>query len=130
MADAAQQELLDLTRKLLDSIAKADWAAYEKLCDPTLTCFEAEARGQLVEGMAFHQFYFDLGAANGPRTTTLASPHVRFLGADVAVVSYVRLTQRLDASGAPVTVPCEETRIWQRQGTAWKHVHFHRSNPS
>ena len=29
------------------------------LCSPSMTAFEPEARGNLVEGMAFHKFYFD-----------------------------------------------------------------------
>lgn len=45
----------------------------------------------------------------------------------VAADSYLRLTQSLDASGVPQTSRCEETRVWQKQGEQWKHVHFHRS---
>ena len=125
MADATT-EVLQLNARLLESIALADWETYETLCDPSLTAFEPEARGQLVEGLAFHRFYFDLGAGLGPYHTTMCSPRVRLMG-DVAVVTYVRLTQRLDAAGQPITSSTEETRVWQRQGDHWKHVHFHRS---
>jgi ketosteroid isomerase-like protein len=124
--DAVQRELLTLNQKLLDSIARADWATYDSLCDPTLTCFEPEAMGQLVEGMAFHQFYFQLPSAKTPVNTTMASPHVRVMG-DVAVISYVRLNQRVSGDGTPTTKAVEETRVWQKQNGAWKHVHFHRS---
>ena len=124
--ESAEQELLTLTRQLLDAIAAADWATYERLCHPSITCFEPEARGQLVHGMAFHKFYFDLGAASGPRNTTLVDPHVRVLG-DSAVVSYVRLVQRLGADGRPATASFAETRVWHRQAGQWRHVHFHRS---
>ena len=127
-ADTLTQELLRLNQKLLESIANADWAAYAELCDPTLTCFEPEARGQLVEGMEFHRFYFHLGAAATPHNTTMASPHVRVMG-DVAVLSYVRLNQRIQADGSPVTRAVEETRVWQKQNGVWKHVHFHRATP-
>jgi calcium/calmodulin-dependent protein kinase (CaM kinase) II len=48
------------------------------------------------------------------------------LGPDAAVVTFVRLQQKLKA-GAPVTAASEETRVWQKVGGAWKHVHFHRS---
>lgn len=126
MSDPAVAEILELSQKLLESIATADWKTYTELCDPTLTCFEPEARGHLVQGMAFHRFYFDLGPAEGPRTTTMASPHVRIMG-DAAVITYIRLVQRLDDSGAPVTSHIEETRIWQLQQGRWRHVHFHRS---
>ena len=126
MAGTAEQELIDLTQRLLDSIGKADWKTYSELCDPTISCFEPEALGHLVEGMAFHRFYFDLGAATGPRNTTMVAPHVRLLG-ETAVVSYVRLTQRLNDAESPTTSAFEETRIWQKQKTGWMHVHFHRS---
>lgn len=126
---SAHEELLRLNQRLLDAIAQADWAVYAELCDPTLTCFEPEAMGQLVEGMEFHRFYFQLPAATPPINTTMASPHVRIMG-DVAVLSYVRLNQRVGSDGVPTTRAVEETRIWQKQAGVWKHVHFHRSNPT
>ena len=126
MSDPAEEELLRLNQRLLDSITAGDWATYEELCDPSLTAFEPEAPGQLVEGLAFHRFYFDLGAASGPHQTTMCAPRVRPLG-DAAVVSYVRLIQRLGPGGAPVTVATAETRVWERRDGRWRHVHFHRS---
>lgn len=123
-----ESEILALNQRLLDSIVRADWKMYEELCDATLSAFEPEARGRLVEGMAFHRFYFERGKPAVVPQATMCTPHVRFLGADVAVVSYVRLVQKLDDSGAPATSVSEETRVWQRQATGWRHVHFHRSN--
>jgi calcium/calmodulin-dependent protein kinase (CaM kinase) II len=124
-------ELLALNRRLLESIATGDWATYEELCDPSLTCFEPEARGQWVEGMDFHHFYFKLGgghraAAGGPVNITISAPHVRVMG-EVAVISFIRLVQKLDDNGSPLTARSEETRVWQRQGGRWRHVHFHRT---
>ena len=79
------QQLLDLNRRLLASIAEGDWETYAELCDPTMTAFEPEARGQLAEGMDFHRFYFDQGGSAGPHNITICTPHVRLMG-DVAVV--------------------------------------------
>ncbi len=76
--------------------------------------------------MDFHRFYFDMGPGDSPRATTISSPHVRLMN-DAAVVSYVRLIQSFNETGAPVTSHYEETRVWQRQAGAWQHVHFHRS---
>ena len=127
MSESDVTELLALNQRLLDSIGRADWPAYRELCHPDITCFEPESRGQLVSGMAFHKFYFDLGAAKSPPQNTMASPRVWLLGDAAAVVAYVRLIQRLDADGTPQTVAVEETRVWQRIDGAWRHVHFHRS---
>ena len=122
-------ELLALNQRLLDSITAGDWSTYAELCDSSLTCFEPEACGHLVAGLPFHRFYFDLGGVQGAHNTTMASPHVRLMG-DAAVVTYVRLNQRLDAGGHPTLAAIEETRVWQRIGGKWKHVHFHRSSCS
>jgi calcium/calmodulin-dependent protein kinase (CaM kinase) II len=126
MSDPAAEELLRLNQRLLESIAAADWAVYEELCDPSLTAFEPEAAGQLVEGLEFHRFYFDLGGVKGIHHTTMSNPRVRLMG-DVAVVAYVRLNQRIGADGTPATIAFEETRVWQRLDGRWRHVHFHRS---
>ncbi len=126
MSEPSADEVLALNQKLLDAIASGDWKTYAQLCDESITCFEPEARGHLVEGMAFHRYYFDLGALRDPRVTTMSSPHVRMLGA-AAIVSYVRLVQRLDEHGTPHTTHTEETRVWQLKQGEWRHVHFHRS---
>jgi len=119
--------LLELNQRLLDCIALGDWATYQELCDPTLTAIEPEAPGgQVVEGLAFHRFYFDLGGIRGRHQTTMCGPRVRLLG-DVAVITYVRLVQRMSPDGLPITVTSAETRIWQRREGRWRHVHFHRS---
>jgi calcium/calmodulin-dependent protein kinase (CaM kinase) II len=122
------EELLALNQELLQAIVTGDWKTYQSLCDPSLTCFEPESRGQLVAGMSFHTFYFDLPAPQPPaRNVTMSQPHVRMLGNDAAVISYVRLTQSVDAAGTPQTSRVEETRVWQKLNGQWKHVHFHRS---
>ena len=121
-----ETELLQLNLQLLESIATGDWAKYTQLCDPSISAFEPEARGELVEGLAFHKYYFDLPSSDSPKNTCMVRPHIRLVG-DVAVISYVRLVPSLDANGAPRTSRCEETRVWQRKDGAWMHVHFHRS---
>jgi calcium/calmodulin-dependent protein kinase (CaM kinase) II len=121
-----RDELLALTQRLLDAIADGDWQTYEELCDPSLTAFEPEGCGQLVEGLQFHRFYFHLTDRTGRRQTTMAAPRVRVAG-DMAVVTYVRLIQRAGPDGVAHSSVFEETRVWQRLDGRWRHVHFHRS---
>lgn len=121
-----EHELLALNAKLLTAIDAGDWAGYAALCDTSITCFEPEACGQLIVGMPFHKFYFDLPRGSVPKQSTMASPHVRVFG-DAAVLSYVRVVQKLDGNGNPVSVAALETRVWMKTTSGWKHVHFHRS---
>lgn len=122
------EQLLALNLSLLEAIVAGDWNTYETLCHESLTCFEPEARGQQVEGLPFHEFYFRLGQQPPQNVqTTMASPKVRMLGDNAALITYVRLVQKLDAAGSPVVVASEESRVWQRFDGNWQLVHFHRS---
>ncbi len=123
------QEILGINQAMLESVASGDWARYASFCANDLSCFEAETNGHLVEGLPFHRYYFELPAGEGPTTpvtVTMARPHLRWLSDDAVVLSYTRLTQRLN-SGEPITASCSETRIWQRNNGTWQQVHVHRS---
>lgn len=72
-----------------------------------MSCFEPEARGQLVEGLDFHQFYFMGKKQKAPATrSTIANAKVRLMGKS-AVVTYNRLIQRRVALPAAPS-PAEE----------------------
>jgi len=61
-----------------------------------------------VKGLEFHKYYFDLfkDESADPANVTVSSPDVRISG-DMAVIAYVRLTQRgTETSCTP------ETRVW------------------
>jgi ketosteroid isomerase-like protein len=125
MSQPIETQLLALTQELLEAIARGDWPTYVRLCDPGMTAIEPEAPAQIVRGLDFHKFYFDLPRSPGARQTTLTQPVVHLAG-DMAVVAYVRLVQKLE-DGRPKTVASAETRVWRRQGDTWRHVHFQRS---
>eukprot|EP00276_Gloeochaete_wittrockiana_P017960 CAMPEP_0184358312 /NCGR_PEP_ID=MMETSP1089-20130417/113977_1 /TAXON_ID=38269 ORGANISM="Gloeochaete wittrockiana, Strain SAG46.84" /NCGR_SAMPLE_ID=MMETSP1089 /ASSEMBLY_ACC=CAM_ASM_000445 /LENGTH=151 /DNA_ID=CAMNT_0026696577 /DNA_START=37 /DNA_END=488 /DNA_ORIENTATION=+ len=96
------EKMINLNWILLRSIECKLYDVYEYLVDSSVTCFEPESNGALVQGMEFHKFYFDLPSYGKPGHTTIASPVVRILGDSVAVVAFERLTQRMTSSG-PVT---------------------------
>ena len=128
--DMSEKELLAATQKLLDAIGAGNYASYSSMCAADCTSFEPETQGHLVAGAAFHKHFFDLDAATPsssklPTQNIMASPHVRLLGDNAAVVSYVRITQR---DGQVSTA--QETRVWHRAAPSapWQHVHFHRSS--
>ncbi|KAK0398914.1 hypothetical protein QR680_002811 [Steinernema hermaphroditum] len=136
-ADKAQkQEIVRVTQQLLDAISCKDYESYAKLCDPSMTCFEPETLGNLIEGMDFHRFYFDTSASSAASSasrklqihTTLLNPNVHLMGEEGACIAYVRLTQYVDKNGEARTRQAQETRVWQkRNGRGWLSVHVHRS---
>ena len=66
---------------MLESVAAGDWENYSQVCSLEISCFEAESEGHLVEGHAFHRYYFDLASQNQSEQTlvnvTMARPHLR-----------------------------------------------------
>lgn len=51
--------VLQANRMLINSITTRNWLVYKELVSKTMTCFEPEAEGVLVEGLGFHRFFFD-----------------------------------------------------------------------
>ncbi|XP_057314787.1 calcium/calmodulin-dependent protein kinase type II subunit alpha-like isoform X1 [Hydractinia symbiolongicarpus] len=127
-----EQEIIKLTQRLIAAITMGDYDTYTRLCDDRMTCFEPCAKGNLVEGLDFHKYYFDNLLKNQPSpiNTTILSPHVILLSDEAACISYIRLTQNIDSNSKPVTVHSEETRVWQKRGSLWVCVHFHISRNS
>lgn len=126
-----KEKILQLNQELLDYIADGDWDNYAAMCCPTLTCFEAEARGAFVEGLDFHKIYYDYPPEKEDKRATMSQPHVRFLaGGRVAVLSYVRLVQKFSHEAGHSTMRVEETRIWEKAETpdGYQLVHFHKSD--
>ncbi|XP_077571868.1 calcium/calmodulin-dependent protein kinase type II subunit beta isoform X2 [Stigmatopora nigra] len=124
---ARKQEIIKITEQLIEAINNGDFEAYAKICDPSLTSFEPEALGNLVEGMDFHRFYFDnlLTKNRKPIHTTILNPHVHLIGEDAACIAYIRLTQFVDGEGRPQSSQSEETRVWHRRDAKWQNIHYH-----
>ncbi|GBF90706.1 hypothetical protein Rsub_03007 [Raphidocelis subcapitata] len=140
--DDLRAHLLKLQQEQLNAIGRGDYEAYAELCCGRMSCFEPEARGNLVEGLPFHETYFKHRAAGGATAllNTMSRPLVQLLGGEGdaavgAVISYVRLVQVKDAEGKHATTATQETRVWERRrpGTGaepwgtWINVHLHRS---
>lgn len=126
---AREQEIIKLTQQLIAAITMGEYKTYAKLCGDRMTCFEPESKGNLVEGLDFHKYYFDNMSKNqsAPTNTTILSPHVILLSEESACIGYIRLIQKM-SDGKAITVQSEETRIWQKKGAHWLCVHFHKSN--
>jgi calcium/calmodulin-dependent protein kinase (CaM kinase) II len=121
-------EIINLTKKMLEVISAGDWQAYAEMCDAELTAIEPESLGQIVKGLEFHKFFFDF-----PKPSTLvrfevsmSDVNVKVTG-HVAVISYIRLVQKHDGQAYKLT-KASETRVWEKKNGSWKMIHFHRSD--
>jgi calcium/calmodulin-dependent protein kinase (CaM kinase) II len=140
--DRLNTEITKVTEQLLQAIANSDYETYKTLCDPKITCFEPETMGNLVEGLDFHKFYFDIGRFTRSDTVlsnkttkpnihcTMLTPVVHTLGDESACIAYILLLQFIDRNGQPQSIRTEETRVWHKKDTRWQCVHFHRSGMS
>ena len=122
MISNTEKMLTLLNKQLLDAIDDGDLKTYREYCDHSLTAFEPEALGTLVEGLDFHETYFS-SPTSGKRKSSIRTPHIRVLG-DTAVIAYVRLVQSTTSDGQHSTTAFEETRIWHKVEDNWKNVHY------
>lgn len=121
--------IIKLTEQLLDAIDNGDFEKYKRFCAPSMTAFEPESLGNLIEGTDFHKLFFDQAASgSGARVShsKILNPSVLLLSEDSSSIAYIRLTITKNASGVQ-TQRSEETRIWLRKENKWMCVHFHRS---
>ncbi|XP_061665247.1 calcium/calmodulin-dependent protein kinase type II delta chain-like [Syngnathoides biaculeatus] len=124
---ARQQEIIEVTQKLMTAITNSDFQGYKELCDPGLTSFEPEGLGILVQSMEFHEFFMVNVLNARIHNTLIAEPRVHLLGDDAACIAYIRLTQTMDENLRARVAKAEETRVWHRRNGSWVNVHFHRS---
>lgn len=126
--NAQIQSLRDTLVSLLDSIQRADVEAYERMVDKDLTCFEPETRGQQIRGIGFHLFMTTTHKSSGRYHVEIVDPVFRVYG-DTGYASYTLVASH-ENKDAPRISAMNETRIFVREGTQWKMVHFHRSPAS
>jgi len=122
-------EIIALNQRLLNAIVRGDYDTYSLLCSDDMTCFEPEANECLVKGKEFHKFYFNLPNNTNSKVetnVTMCDVHVRRIGTNVCIVSYVRLNQ-MYVEGKAITTKTCETRVWEHKNNEWKNVHLHRS---
>ena len=126
LSSKAEDELIAINRSLLTAIGGGDFATYKSLVDENATCIEPETSKQIISGLAFHKFYFDLpsdpSVKSEPKNTSMADVHCKVVG-KLGYLTYNRVTQ----VGVKTNV-AQETRCWEKnENGAWKMTHFHKS---
>lgn len=126
-ASPEDQELLDITTRMLAAIHNGEADTYSALCADDLTCFE-DVCPYRIDGIPFHVSLIKQMAEDPlqqPVRFDLLTPKVQCYG-DSAVVTYTRLLTFND-SGKPSWRTFNESRVFIRQDGKWLMVHFHRT---
>jgi len=64
-----EDEIIAATTRLLGTVATGDYTAYSQMVDPSLTCVEPETNGNIIVGLPFHKYFFDLARAHPRRSS-------------------------------------------------------------
>jgi hypothetical protein len=126
-----EESIIDLTKRLLESIDSRDWETYVSLTDENLSCIEPETSNKVVLGLDFHKFFFEKTELSSKTTFTsvISDSNVKLFG-NTAVIAYIRKLIIHDSlADKPETREIAETRVWNynEKTNAWKMVHFHKS---
>lgn len=125
--DAVQQELLEITWRMINAIQTGDAATYAQLSTPDLSCFE-DVCAYRIDGVEFHLALIRQMAQNADNEPTrfdILTPKIQVYG-DTGIVTYTRL-MTFDNNGTPRWKTYNETRVFVKQEGQWKMAHFHRS---
>jgi ketosteroid isomerase-like protein len=127
----SKEELLGITRRLLEAVHSGDLETYSRLCAPDLTCYETDVAPYRIDGVDFHldlmRTMKEQNAFESLVRFDMLSPEVQVYG-DCAIVTYTRLMTYAPASAAPFWRAFNESRVYARFEGEWKMVHFHRSH--
>ena len=126
-AMTTQEELIDLTRRMLTAIQSGDYETYRALCAPDLTAFENDVAPYRIDGVDFHTDLIEAAREQYSHLLRfdMLQPSVQIYG-NAAVVAYTRLlTFAVDVP--PTWRSSNETRVFVRFPEGWKMVHFHRT---
>jgi ketosteroid isomerase-like protein len=122
-----EEELLDVTRRMMTAIHAGDYETYRSLCSPDLTAFENDVAPYRIDGVEFHLDLIESAREQFSHLLRfdILQPSVQVFG-DAAVIAYTRL---LTFAGdvPPAWRTSNETRVFIRMGGHWRMVHFHRT---
>jgi hypothetical protein len=129
--DETQQELLNLTWRMLNAIHTGDANVYADASSEELSCFEDVCQYR-IDGLPFHLAMIRRAGEHpelAPARFDILSPRVQIYQEKTGIVTYTRLNT-YDENGRSRWTTFNETRVFIQQEGKWKMVHFHRSPTS
>ncbi|MCL5283581.1 MAG: nuclear transport factor 2 family protein [Armatimonadetes bacterium] len=127
---ATENEIIEVTRTILEAIQNGDSQKYADLCDPSLTAFETDVGPHRIDGVDFHRDTINAMHASAAHRTLvhyeILHPLVH-LFSDGAIIVYTRL-MTYQTNDRIEFQAWNETRAYRKLKDGWKMIHFHRSS--
>lgn len=125
---SAEDEVLSITRRMLDAMYAADPAVHAAHCADDLTSFEWYIAPHRIDGVAFHLRLIENGGNGTPSRLDMLTPSVQIYNDDAAIVCYTLLKTEFAPDGQPPRFSTvNETRVFVKMDGVWKMAHLHKS---
>jgi len=125
--EAARDEVLALTRRMLDAMYTADPSVHRDHSDANMSSYEWYIAPHRIDGLEFHLRLIEEGGNGSPGRLDMLTPRVQVYG-ETAVVNYTLLKTTFGENGSPPQfATINETRVFVKLGGLWKMVHLHKS---
>ena len=125
----AEEEVLEITRQMLDAMYTADPEVHRRHCAADMSSYEWYIAAHRIDGAEFHLKLIESGGNGSPSRLDLLTPRVQVYG-DTAIVCYTLLKTSLPEAGMltpPQFSTINETRVFIKLEGVWKMVHLHKS---
>ena len=124
--DEAAEEVLDITRQMLDAMYSADPEIHRRHSAEDMSSYEWYIAPQRIDGLEFHLALIAGGGNGISSRLDMLTPRVQVYG-DTAIVNYTLLKTTLGADVPPQFSTMNETRVFVKLDRVWKMVHLHKS---
>jgi ketosteroid isomerase-like protein len=122
----AEEEVLDITRRMLEAMYTADSDVHRQYCAEDMSSFEWYIAPYRIDGADFHLALIEAGGNAPVARFDMLTPRVQVYG-DTAIVNYTLLRTTVSEDRAAAFARMNETRVFVRLDGAWKMVHLHKS---
>jgi len=127
MTENAQQEVLDITRRMLDAMYSGDAEVHRAHSAEDMSSYEWYIAPQRIDGAGFHLKLIEAGGNGTLGFWEMLTPRVQVYG-DTAIVCYTLLKTAAGAEGQAASFSTmNETRVFVKLGGVWQMVHLHKS---
>ncbi len=124
--DKAAEEVLRITRQMLDAMYSADPEVHRKHSAEDMSSYEWYIAPQRIDGLEFHLALIEGGGNGTSSRLDMLTPRVQVYG-NTAIVNYTLLKTTLGETTPPQFSTMNEARVFVKLDGVWKMVHLHKS---